>query len=289
MRRPIGVVLAVLTLAGAPARAQLMTSPVQDLVNKTSILNDVLSNKRAPDAGQKRQAARKRPTPRRAAPTANAPTEAEPAPSATEATATAPVSVESTKFRQSAPLLPDMLAAATSEDPTKRAEARQLFGGLLELYMQTARKDGFPADDLAYAFEYFVVNNYATYHDIHDLDYTNDPRLRREPDAVRRVTILTEKSARRVTLPQERAVYDQFRTLLASNAQIRQLSDRDKQQLTELLAIMMGVTYASYVRGIQTGDEAMIEQARQTARAGLERLTGVPVDRLTIGDAGLGQ
>ncbi len=39
--------------------------------------------------------------------------------------------------------------------------------------------DRFPANDLAYAMEYFVVNSYMIYHDLHDVPYERDPRVKR--------------------------------------------------------------------------------------------------------------
>jgi hypothetical protein len=92
-----------------------------------------------------------------------------------------------------------------------------------------------------------------------------------------------------VTLTQERAVYNQFRDLLAANPDVRALPDRTKQEISELLAILLGMNIAIYMQGINAEDDAMIDQAHQAARASLEKLIGVPIDRIKIGNAGLEQ
>ena len=52
---------------------------------------------------------------------------------------------------------------------------------------------------------------------------------------------------------------------------------------------MMGVNYSTYMRGVETGDDRLLQEARQGARQNLERLLGVPVDRIKIGSKGLEQ
>jgi hypothetical protein len=273
MHRLSGIALVVTLLAAASGRAQIMTNPVQDYINKTQLLNNILSNKRATDMSQKRQ------TGRASAPrAAGSPPSGNPAPS------------EPTKFQPSgAPVLPELLAGMSGGDAARQREAKQCFESLLSLYEQTARKDGFPSNDLAYAFEYFVVNSYMTYHDLHDVEYDKDPRVKRGTDPLDRLRILADKKAMKVTLTQERAVYDQFRELLAANDDVRAMTDRRKQEVAELLAIMLGMNIAVYMKGVNAEDEATVEQARQTARAGLEKLIGAPIDRIRIGDGGLEQ
>lgn len=274
MRRISGIAAIVVLLAGTPARAQLLTNPVQDYVNKTQLLNNILSNRRATDLSQKAQTGGRSATRGGAGGAGSAP---RPDP-------------EPTKFASSgAPLLPAQLAGMAGGDPSRQRQAQQFFESLLGLYEQTARKDGFPSNDLAYAFEYFVVNSYMTYHDLHDVAYEKDPRVKRGTDPLDRLRILNEKKAMAITITEERAVYTQFRELLGANADVRALTDRRKQEITELLAIMLGMNLAMYMQGVNAEDEATIEKARQSARASLEKLIGAPIDRIKIGTAGLDQ
>jgi hypothetical protein len=47
MRTLSATLLVVASLAGATARAQIMSSPVQDYINRTTLLDNILSNSRA--------------------------------------------------------------------------------------------------------------------------------------------------------------------------------------------------------------------------------------------------
>jgi hypothetical protein len=181
-------------------------------------------------------------------------------------------------------LLPQRLLAKSGENGRETGQTLKSF---LNLYHQTAQKDGFPANDLAYAFEYFVVNNYQIYHDLVELPADKDPRARRAKDGFERIRILNEKKLLQVTIGQERAIYEQFREVLGVNPDIQKMTDAQKQEAAELLAIMFGVNFAGYMKGVNDGDERLTEQARQLARQGLEKLLGVPVGRIRITNNGL--
>jgi hypothetical protein len=263
--------LLISLLTGTSVEAQLLTNPVQDYINKTTLLNNILSNQRAIEMSQRAQTNGK-------APTRNAPNSAARPDTRNVA--------EPTKFNHTGSLiLPRLLAEKSAV--TGPADAEQFFASLLNLYEQTARKDGFPANDLAYAFEYFVVNSYMTYHDLHNVDYDKDPRVKRGKDSFERLTISSQKRLLQVTLTQERAIYNQFKALLSDNPAIRKMTDSEKQQVTELLAIMFGLGYGAYMKGVNSEDEKAIEQARQMARMHLERLTGAPVERIKIDNDGV--
>lgn len=260
-------------LTGVSAQAQV--NPVQDYINKTNLLNNILSNKRATDISQKAQTK---------------------AASKNRSTVNSSNGVDSgavpepTEFSQTKrSLLPKLLAEKSGGGAAGQHEAERFFDSLLELYQQTARKDGFPPNDLAYAFEYFVVNSYMTFHDLHDVDYDKDPRIKRGKDSFERLTMINEKKLLKVTPYQERALYNQLRTLLAANPAVQRMTDREKQELTELLAIMFGVNYTAYLKAVNGEDERLIEQARQTAKGHLEKLIGVPAEKIKIGNDGLQQ
>ncbi|HEY8561496.1 MAG TPA: DUF6683 family protein [Pyrinomonadaceae bacterium] len=192
--------------------------------------------------------------------------------------------IDHTAFR-SAPgnFLPAKLAGQSANKP----ETERLLDGFVSLYKQTAQKDGFPANDLAYAFEYFVVNNYLIYHDLIDLPADKDPRAKKARDGFERIQILNDKKLLQVSIAQERAIYNQFREVLAANPEIQKMTDAQKQEAAELLAIMFGVNFAGYMQGVGDGDEQLTEQARQLARQGLEKLLGVQVGQVKITNSGL--
>src|SRR5262245_27711186 len=122
----ITIVAVIVTLvAGTTGRAQIMSNPVQDYINKTQLLNNILSNRRAIDASQSRQT-------HGAAPGGAARPAGPPS---------APA--EPTTFKTAGGhLLPALLASKTGGDAARQREANQYFESLLGLYEQTARKDG---------------------------------------------------------------------------------------------------------------------------------------------------
>jgi hypothetical protein len=263
--------LAALLVSSAlalPVHAQLMSSPVQDYINKTTLLNNILGNARATAVSQRAQTN---------------------APSSSPAVGGDGAAVTPTAFRHTGrSILPAMLAQRSTGTEADKQQALQFFESQLDLYKRTATTDKFPPDELAYAMEYLLVNSYMTFHDLHDLPWEKDPRAKRGR-GTDRLQILAEKKALKPTITQERAVFGQMATLLSANPAVAKLGDREKQELTELLAIMLGVNYAMYMRGIETGDEKLLAQARETARLNIERVLGLPMAKVKIDDSGISQ
>ena len=205
------------------------------------------------------------------------------------AAASAPAARDITRFSSSASTLPAALAAkeAGTADARKAAQAR--YAGFVDLYRRTAQKDGFPSDDLAYAHEYFVVNNYQLLHDLVDLPADQDPWLRGARDGFERIEAANRKRLKQVTMLQERAVYRQFREHLAASPQVAAMTDAQKQEAAETLAIAYGVNAEAYTAGIARRDEALMKQAREQARIGLEKLIGRPAARIRIDERGVAE
>ena len=96
-RLPCVLVVAAALTAG-PAQAQIMSAPVQDYIDKTTLLNNILSNRRAIEGS------------RRAQPGGGAPVDT--------AAGTHEAAGGPSVFRPSAePLLPARLAAQSGDDP----------------------------------------------------------------------------------------------------------------------------------------------------------------------------
>ena len=74
---------------------------------------------------------------------------------------------------------------------------------------------------------------------------------------------------------------------LAANPSIARLTDREKQEMTEGMAIMFGVNYAAYMRGVNAEDDRQIAQAREAARQSLEKLLGAPITQIKIDESGV--
>lgn len=191
--------------------------------------------------------------------------------------------VRVTAFKHSGShILPTALAARKGSDAS--AEKR-IVEDLLNLYRQTASNDGFPANDLAYAFEYFVVNNYQVYHNL--LDINADPAIAQINDPLARLQAIKVKEQMKVTLSQERVIYDQFTRALSENAEVKKMTDSQKQEAVEVLAVLTGMAYLQFSQGSRNKSDEQMEKGRQTARANLERLVGASVENVKIANNGL--
>lgn len=200
----------------------------------------------------------------------------------------APVARDVTRFAGAATArLPQRLAERDGGDAQARRAAQARYQRHVELYQHTARKDGFPADDLAYAYQYFVVNNYQLVHDLVDLPSEQDPRLRQARDGFARIEAAALKKQLQVSPLAERKVYQQFRERLAASADVRAMNDAQKQEAAEMLAIAYGVNFDGYLAGLSRRDDALAQQAREMARTGLEKLLGRPLSRIRIDERGL--
>jgi hypothetical protein len=202
--------------------------------------------------------------------------------------APAPAERDVTRFteRPNSPL-PALLAANSTGISASPAEAQRRFASYIALYKKTAQQDGFPANDLAYAFEYFVVNNYQIHHDLVTVPYEKDPWALRAIDGFDRIAAMSKKRTLQVTMDQERRIYQQFRTRLAARADIRAMTDAQKQEAAELLATLFGINFDMYMQGIDAKNYRVAQQGRDMARQGLEKLLGVPIDSIRISSSGL--
>lgn len=245
----------------------MLTNPVNDYINKTTLLNNILSNARAVDMSQRMQNGGV----------------SEPRPAA-EAKATP------TQFKPGgAPFLPSRLAGSAGASAAQRQEAETYFRSLLTQYEETAQHDGFPANDVAYAMEYLLVNGYMIYHDLHEVPYEKDPTVKRTSDPLERLQLMAQKRARKPTLGEERAVFAQFQVALAAKPEMQKMSDQQKQELAELLAITLGMDLTAYLKALNAEDEAQIAQARASTKAHLETFFAMPIDAIKIGAKGLTQ
>jgi hypothetical protein len=179
--------------------------------------------------------------------------------------------VDYTAFKAVERRLPKMFAQS-AKDNTGQTE--KLLNSFLDLYEQTARKDEFPANDLAYAFNYFVVNTYMT---AKDSFWHQQGNLDRD----------MEWYKYRIFPDQETAIYKQYKEALSSNPEIKKMTDQQKQEFTEMLAIMTNINYTAYSKGLEKGDEKMVNQARESAKQTLEKFFGVSIDRLVFSKEGL--
>lgn len=184
----------------------------------------------------------------------------------------------STKFQGSKRfVVVDLLVKQSRASAEEKAEAVRIIEQMVIIYADTATKDGFPANDLAYAFQYYVVQNYHVYHNVFEnpvvIPWTN--------------TIDVSKTPNYISSFGEKALFNQFKDVLSPNPAVAKLTDLQKQQYTELLAVITNINFVAYSEGVKRRDRRIIDQTRQTAKQNLEKLFGIPADKIIINDKGL--
>lgn len=174
-------------------------------------------------------------------------------------------------------ILPKQLAQSEA-NMEARNKTINYYEDLIDLYQDVAKKDGFPANSVAYAFNYYVVNNY---HVMYDL-LSNKMR-------VSSITPIggAPPKGQTVTLPQEQNLFRQFEQLLSEDPSIRQMTDSEKQSITESLAIMTNECFKLYQFALENGDKEVLQKAQQTAMDNLVQLLGQRATRLRITDRGM--
>jgi hypothetical protein len=166
-------------------------------------------------------------------------------------------------------------------------QAEQFYNSQIELYEKTASYHKYPANDVAFALEYFISNNYEIYYDLVTVPVEKDPWAKRAKDSFERIALMDKKRSRKITPGEDRAMYFQFKDMLSAKPEFRKMTDEQKQKMTETLVIMLGVVYEGYMKAIDDEDERLINQAHEAAKQNLEKLLGVPIDKIKINLAGL--
>ena len=174
-------------------------------------------------------------------------------------------------------ILPKQLAQGELNTDA-RAQAIEYYEGLIDLYQGVAHKDGFPPNSVAYAFNYYVVNNY---HVLYDLLSTK----------VRASSITpiggSPKKGQMVTIQQEQTLFRQFEHLLSSDPSIKKMTDSEKQSITESLAIMTNECFKLYQYALENGNQEVLRSAQETALDNLIQLLGERAVRLRITNQGM--
>jgi hypothetical protein len=153
-------------------------------------------------------------------------------------------------------------------------------------YKKDALREGYEANDLAFAMQYYVINNFNIYNNLVEMPADLDPDVRKAKDRFDRILVLQNKQSYRVSPYGEKLVYQQFKAAIQSDPGMGALSDADKQQFTEALAIMTLFSFTSYNVAIVKKDDDGIDEARDIARQSLEQMFNMPVDKIHISSLG---
>lgn len=184
-------------------------------------------------------------------------------------------------------LLPERLGNAAGKNAAQINQAKQTFDLFLDNYEKIALGDGLPPNDLAYAFSFFIVNNYTIYNDLKEKSPADKALMKPSGDPLLALQRSYSKKAGVVTSTAEKAVYQQIKTFLSANPAIVKLTDRQKQEFTEMLAIITFTNYYTYETAGKNNDAEVFAKAQNTAKQSLEKLLGVPADKIKISAKGL--
>lgn len=125
-------------------------------------------------------------------------------------------------------LSPDILLANFKRTASEKSKAAQNISEAIDSYKNIAKKDGFPANDLAYSFNFFIIHNLIIYHSVKCTALELGLKGREDSCSI--------FTAHNFTLDQERGVYNQFRQVLDS-PEIAKMTDADKQLMAEMIAL----------------------------------------------------
>lgn len=174
-------------------------------------------------------------------------------------------------------ILPKQLAR-TERNANERIKAIRYYENLINLYQKVAKKDDFPPNSVAYAFNYYVVNNY---HIMHNLLSTKVRVSSISP------TDGMPRTGKTVSIQQEKTLFRQFEALLSEDPSIRQMTDKEKQSITESLAIMTNECFKLYEYALENDDKDVLKRAQDNAFENLVQLLGERAVRLRITDRGM--
>lgn len=184
-------------------------------------------------------------------------------------------------------ILPAQLSNAAKKNAAGVSEAKQTFDMFLDNYEKTALNDGFPPNDLAYGLEFFIVNNYIIYNDLQEKSPADKALMSPSGDPLLALQHSYSKKAGAVTSTAEKALYEQLKTLLSENPAIMKLTDRQKQEFTEMLAIVTVTNYYAYEVAGKNKDVKVFAEAQNAAKQSLEKLFGVSANKIKITAKGL--
>ena len=175
--------------------------------------------------------------------------------------------------------LPKLLAQAGKGSADEQRQTEQFFNSQIELYEYIASDHGYPANDVAFALVCFIGHNYEFYYDLWDMENYKNPWAKRARN--------NAKQSMKITPEHDRAMYDQFKELLSAKTEFKKMTDKQKQELTETLAIMHGIAYTAYNKSIEDEDEELHQQARDLAKNNIEEVLGIPINKIKFTLSGL--
>lgn len=150
------------------------------------------------------------------------------------------------------------MAAEIAATPSDRREMQAFFTQCLQNYEANMRRQGQPVKDVARALSYLIGVSYNVYHGGNVLTPNQGAALRAE-----------------------------IKDALATDAGFQRMSDREKQQMYESLAVMAEYVAFGADVAAQKGNRELADMAREMAKGNLEKLLGTSINNIRVSDNGL--
>jgi hypothetical protein len=171
----------------------------------------------------------------------------------------APASDGATVFRPvAASIYPQQLAREAASSEAERKEMEAVFAMCLQNYEANMRRQNQPVKDVARAVSYFIGVNYNVLH-----------------------------GGNTVTPAQGAALRAGITGALGEDEIVRRLSDREKQQIYETMAVLAEFVALNMSVADERGNKQLAEATRSMAKDNLEKLLGASAASIRITDQGL--
>lgn len=165
----------------------------------------------------------------------------------------------STAFRPvAASIYPKQLAQEAASNEAERKEMEAVFAMCLQNYEANMRRQNQPVKDVARAVSYFIGVNYNVLH-----------------------------GGNTVTPAQGIALRAEIKDALGDDESFRRLSDREKQQIYETMAVLAEFVALNMSVADERGNKQLAEATRSMAKDNLEKLLGASAASIRITDNGL--
>lgn len=179
--------------------------------------------------------------------------------------------VKATNFKFETPsVMPQQLAQMMSRKVEDRPKTAQVCGWCLRMGREDLLKNphaNLPPDNVARALAYAFIS----WHDL----------------AVTRNGEKVGQRGQQISVAQADALRMQIAKVLSADPQFRAKSNRQKQELYEVLLIMTTLTQLTYGIGLQKNSVEIQELARGMARDNIKALLGVKPEKMRFTEAGL--
>jgi hypothetical protein len=164
-----------------------------------------------------------------------------------------------TSFHSSQPpFVPQQLAARLGKTEQERQYIEAVLSKCLNYYLDSARRQGVPLNDVTRALNYFISTNYYIY------------SLGAGP-----------------TPEQMKATREVIRANMARSDLFLRMSDKQKQEAYETLIVLASFTDYGFGTSKESGDTKAAAQFREMAKYNLETLLGAPIERIHFTNNGL--